>query len=226
MAKPKKASGGRARSKASQPAAGKTENVAAAEIAALQRLHPRAAAWLADVALSTFRDRANEIPPAADGTYDGRSVLQWVATRSVPTGALTDGELEPLLRLAEVVASNISPATAMAVVKLRELKQRYGPAGWLVFVETLIQELEAWGDEIADPYIPRSDQELLAKAREAERERRERLTESRLEKIVACEHCGKVRNGRKWVEQELSGDQSAVLDCCPRCDEKHYRQSA
>ena len=195
----------------------------AAQIAALNSMHGRAAAWLADVPFTTLRNSVHALPPNSDGTYDGRQVVEWAAERRKVK--LDDDDDESLLRASEAAVFEGGLSTRGGALRLlKELRDRHGRQVDSNFVDVLLGLLEE-GDAEPDRIPQASDEELLLSARAKYNAEHYDVAERRLEVAVVCEYCEKVRCGSQWRARELEEHEEPFQGSCPACREKRKRRA-
>ena len=192
-----------------------------AQIVVMQSIGQQGAAWLLGVTTSWIRDHGFELPRDKNGKYNARELLEWRISRPVDV-EFPDGEKERLLQAADIVAVEIGGA-AFAIQKLLlSLREQYGDAGLAEFARAVVA---AVGD---DPAQPATDAEINGlQDAEASQQRwfsRSRQCTESLTKVHQCEHCGKVRNGSRWVKAgkkhcEVGRVRMGLCDRCERADQ-------
>lgn len=185
----------------------------ARQIAEMQKLSPRAAAWLAGVLASTLRDSVATLPPDDEGNYDARDIVSWSHARKL--SAVTDDELELIHRAVDYYEIHHDSVPLASVVKKMREKYGRGADGW--FVDILLSNGEAFA-----PYGPKelpllSDQELLLRAKAAYDEERRKRDCRQLMVSCVCEECGRLRKGNKWIKQNTDPGETVLSGICGDC---------
>ncbi len=185
------------------------------QVEVLRDLRQAAAAYLLDCRPRTLRD-AIDAPRSGDGRYDAQQLVKWAAGR-MERRELPDRDLESLLLAAEAIAVAVPSSTGLRIVNiLGELRERYGDAGLLVFVDLLLAELTRLAEDHRPPSPEEVEREKLAARR---REENARAAEE-LRITVVCESCERLRQGRKWAKGRIPADHVPCFDRCPDCEAK------
>ena len=163
------------------------------QIADLQRLHPRAASWLAGMPYSTFRDNAHRFSPNADGTFDARDI----AIHSQPDEVkLTDAEAE-LVRKGAYLSDDTRCHLTRAAIGII---QRFGAAGCIHFVNEILSDLPE--DRTREYTTENAIRQEFEAGIQAELALRNKHVQNWLGHwIYQCPNCKKYRAGRKWVKK-------------------------
>jgi len=186
------------------------------QVAAMKSLTQSAAAWLVGVSPRALRDHP-DIRRSGDGTYDATDLLEWVAGR-IPEPALTDEELERVLVASEHFEVVDTLAVGPIIDTLTALKDKYGDPGLIVFVREVMAYFSARIADFPDQYREPTAAEMRVKAeRHVDQEKRS-VAFSRLRITIVCEKCGKLRRGRRWVNQKPPKDHAVVKGVCPKCE--------
>jgi len=184
------------------------------QIAEMQKLTQKSAAWAVDLSPRALRDAVG-LERAADGSYDLRHLVAWARGRMPTEAHLSDAESEKLLVISEQLslADSQQPA-ALSIVG--DLCNKYGSQVYATLVELLVEKWRA-GRKLEDELAS----DPGAAARQAEYQRRieqEALARDRLQIVVRCEHCQRVRYGRRWIKRQVPSGHVIIGGCCPKCD--------
>jgi hypothetical protein len=190
------------KAKPAKPAEAGTETVDAppAQIAAMRTLAPGAAAWLLSLEPRTVRDKV-EIPRNADGTFDGRAIVQWATSRGKPP-ELSNSQYEIALQLAE----QLDEDTIGRILKpLRALVRSIGgnPSQALAaVVELILRDTEERVGRYPEDYD---------------------LAPAEIDAVHVCLECQRWRNGRRWHEGEPPTRERQIGAICPACQTTYGR---
>lgn len=181
------------------------------QIETLQRLGQGAVAWLLDRSPRTVRD-AHELRRAADGSYNTRDVLTWVARRW-PRPKLDDDEYEKLLLLAENVHDAEHHAAALVRI-VGELRQRHGDG---VAVELLDLLLADWQGYVDLERLEESPAMLRQREQQAREQEQQKEADRDLRQATICHRCKKLRQGRRWLRSAPPAGFVTLQGTCPSC---------
>lgn len=184
----------------------------AKQIAEMQRLTPRAAAWLCGVAVATLRDAVATLSPAEDGTYDAREVTKWANARMLST--VDDDDLEMVHRAVDVYGWTEDPGPLGRIINAMRSKYGRGADGWVV--DVLLSNSESIGSDAPEELPRLSDEVLLARARESYEAERERRNEMHLNFSFVCE-CGRLRRGNRWIMEKPNTSEAVISSTCNKC---------
>jgi hypothetical protein len=166
----------------------------AAQIAAMRTLSPNAAAWLLSLEPRSVRDKV-EIPRNADGTYDGRTIVEWATTRG-KTPELTNAQYEICLQLAE----QLDEITIGAILKpLRAVVRSIGGNRSLALAavcELILRDTEERVGRYPEEYD---------------------LADAEIDAVHVCTECNRWRNGRRWHDGEAPHRERQLGAICPAC---------
>jgi len=185
----------------------------AQQISEMQKLSPRAAAWLAGVPASTLRDSVATLPPDDEGNYDARDIVSWSHARKL--SAVSDDELELIHRAFDYYEMHYDPVPLASVIK--KMREKYGRSadGWVV--DLLLSNGEALSPYAPKELPPLSEQELLSRAKAAYDEERRKRDSRKLMIPCVCEECGRMRLGNKWVKKKLGPSETVLGGICGDC---------
>jgi len=128
---------------------------------------------------------------------------------------LTDADLEPLLVIADELASLVFNARELAKVArtLERIRGRYGLAGVLEVGQVMTAAFAAAADR-RPPRRGPLEHDLAAYLDPKAREEEARAT---LRIAAVCPSCDRLRRGRQWVEAEPPAGWLTVPHPCPNC---------
>ena len=188
------------------------------DLATLRRLNQQSAAWLVGVSARTLRDWV-DAPRNDDGSYDGRELVAW-AQKRLPRPDITDQDYERLLVIIDELATSGAGCCSGAAMLdiLTELRDVYGENAWLMFVDLLIEKWsEDFGGDKPASYIEPDETEIRQRVLESIDNKRIQTAHNRLEIAVVCPECGRLRRGRKWVEDSPPSRYAVVGQQCNDC---------
>ena len=145
-----------------------------------------------------------------------------VATKA-PALTLDNDIEELILQAAEVIFDECAVGYA-SLDLLEMLDEQYGDRGLAKFVRSAIQYCH--NTHIYDNRKPRPLNEKTVKKEIIERVDEEVNRQFRQDRILelqaahVCEHCKKIRHGKKWMKGRVSPDKAIVADICPSCEKK------
>lgn len=179
------------------------------QIAELQRLHTRAASWLAGLPHSTFRNRLHLISPNEDGTIDAREVLKMVPEIDAEK-ELSDDEREIIVKAVNELEYDSAFHLLGSALKILD---RFGDSGASFIVNEMRQVVDKY--EHSPEYRDETDQQALAAIGLKEVQRENDWTRRvRGEFVVFCPKCKKYRHGLKRVKRNPAPEfQKHEIEC-------------
>lgn len=171
---------------------------------------------------SWLRDRADLPGRNADGTYDAATFIRGIRSEFVAI-ELPDGDLEPSLQLADVIAYESDRLTAV-VRLLDRIESTHGAPGMAAVAMAIRDACRTWLADMGE-YAFKPLQSLEEIRLEADdwaakklKEQSEREARHHGRIVLVCDTCGKYRWGRSWREPPTPPTYVQSLHRCPECD--------
>ena len=184
----------------------------------MQRLPQSVAAWLVGLTPRALRDHAS-CPRNDDGTYDAKAVSAWSIGRR-ELANLTDEDVEQCYCISDLLHEALYESSGPVVRAIRDLELKYGDKALVTFATLFFEEWSRAAD-FEEGRTPASSKERLEWERREEEVRREGAAyEEARDNLLAswvCDQCGKLRRGRRWVDQEPPSSHIVLRDICPVC---------
>lgn len=179
------------------------------QVKALESLSQPAAAWLLGCTARHLRDQTSA-PRNDDGTYDAQKLVEWSAGRA-RAPELDDEEYETALVIADRLC--VGDSYTGVVTWLRGLREKYGDAGLIAFVDLLMNE---WAELAVGGRFP-TTADLERAAEEARQGLIRAHNEVNLRFAYVCEKCKRLRRGRRWIQSKPPEGHVVIGDSCPAC---------
>jgi len=186
----------------------------------MERLSQAQASWLISKPAVWLRDNSHLDGRSPDGSYNAKQLVRAVRSDFTST-ELPDGDLEPVLQLAETFAETHGSAPTAVIRILEGINQRYGAAGMAAIAEAFLAELrwclQRYG-ESQDSQKPKAE-EIQAEADVKIAALSEWDARHEMRTVLQCVECGKYRWGRRWKEPPFPNGYAIIEGlACPECE--------
>ena len=185
----------------------------------LQRAPQTVAAWFIGVTPRALRDNVS-CPRNSDGSYDLKEVAEW-SHRRRELADLTDEEVEKVYTISDLLHQASGDMRDSIVQVIIDLQGKYGKKAAETFAQAFMDRWCWVVDAFPDDWRPATSEELREQQRRHEESKRkdaeyeQAVDELRVSSV--CEKCGKLRRGRRWLDEAPPPDHVVVRDGCPTC---------
>lgn len=188
-------------------------------IRSMQRLPQSVAAWLVNLSPRALRDHAT-CPRNDDGTYDAKAVAAWSVGRR-ELAELTDEEIEKCYCISDLLHEASYDLSGSVVRAIRDLEAKYGDRALATFAAVFMERWSWTVDHHPEDWRPASSEARREWARRNEEIKREGTERDEatadLRVAFVCDGCGKLRRGRRWIDEEPPAGHIVTDDICPTC---------